>query len=374
MIILFSSGGAQDFEFLNLKYDQVELKTITFNARRLLCNRGCDDIAKILTSTNFQIWDCTNSFSDEFSILYAEVPLDKYESFRVGKVGRKEDFALIVGVFQELGTFIRFIVCELELEKTPDAVELPKLLTSGEILKLVNEYLGVHGGYLGDFTYRTHLEFYPQFCEVEADPNDYEGTTRERFIKILQNNNNETQAKIIRGVLKKYPIGSEPQRTQQIFDHFNSLANKLRGVTAIPSPDLVTASEVLRRALADTEILIQQRGAVSAVDRIHTALHGYLIAVCDKSGIDHETNPSLTRLFRLLRDKHPALAQVGTGSEEIGRVLQACAAIMDALNPLRNKLSVAHPNEQLLGDEEAMLVVNITRTLLHYFDAKFASY
>lgn len=373
MIILFHSGGAQDFELLNLKYNQAELKTITFNARRLLRSRGREDTANTLTSADFQIWDCTNSFSDEFSILYAEVPLDVYESFRIGRVGKKEDFALIAGVFQELGTSIRFISCELKLEITPDAVALPKLAL-GEILKLVNEYLGVHGGYLGDFTYRTHLEFYPQFCDVEADPNDYEGTTRERFIKILQDNNNETQAKIIRGVLKKYPVGSEPQRTQQLFDHFNSLANKLRGVTVIPNPDLVTASEVLRRALADVETLIQQRGAVSAVDRIHTALHGYLIVVCDKSGIDHETNPSLTRLFRSLRDEHPALAQVGTGSEEIGRVLQACAAIIDALNPLRNKLSVAHPNEQLLGDEEAMLVVNITRTLLHYFDAKFASY
>jgi hypothetical protein len=373
LIILFRSGGAQDFELLNLKHNQAELKTITFNARRLLRSRGREDTANTLTSADFQIWDCTNSFSDEFSILYAEVPLDIYESFRIGRVGKKEDFALIAEVFQELGTSIRFIACELKLEITPDAVGLTKL-ASGEILKLVNEYIGVHGGYLGDFTYRTHLEFYPQFCDVEADPNDYEGTTRERFIKILQDNNNETQAKIIRGVLKKYPVGSEPQRTQQLFDHFNSLANKLRGVTVIPNPDLVTASEVLRRALADAEILIQQSGAVSAVDRIHTALHGYLIVVCDKSGIDHETNPSLTRLFRSLREEHPALAQVGTGSEEIGRVLQACAAIMDALNPLRNKLSVAHPNEQLLGDEEAMLVVNITRTLLHYFDAKFASY
>lgn len=252
-------------------------------------------------------------------------------------------------------------------------LELPKL-TSGEILKLVNEYIGVHGGYLGDFTYRTHQEFYPQFCDVEANPNDYEGTTRERFIKILQNSNNEAQVKIIHGVLKKYTVGSESQRTQQLFDHFNSLANRLKGVAAVPNPDLVTASVVLRRVLADAETLIQQSGAVSAVDRIHTALHGYLIAVCDKSKIEYEKNPSLTRLFRLLRDEHPALAQVGTGSEEIGRILQACATIMDALNPLRNKLSVAHPNEQLLGDEEAMLVVNITRTLLHYFDAKFTSY
>lgn len=373
MIILYQSGGAWDFELLSLKYDQAELKTMTFNAQRLLRRRGHEDAAKILTSTKFEIWDCTNSFSDEFSILYAEVPLDVYESFRIGRVGKKEDFALIAGVFQELGTFIRFIACELKLERTPDAVELPKLAL-GDILKLVNEYIGVHGGCLGDFTYRTHREFYPQFCNIEVDTNDYDGTIRERFIKVLQGSNNETQAEIIRGVPKKYPVGSEPQRTQQLSDYFNSLANRLRGETAIPNPDLVTASEVLRLALADAETLIQQSGAVSAVDRIHTALHGYLIAVCNKSGIDYEANASLTRLFRSLREEHPALAQVATGSEEIGRVLQACAAIMDALNPLRNRLSVAHPNEKLLGNEEAMLVVNITRTLLYYLDAKFASH
>ena len=59
------------------------------------------------------------------------------------------------------------------------------MLSIGDILKLVNEYIGVHGGYLGDFTYRTHREFYPQFCDVEVDPDQYEGTTRERFIKVL---------------------------------------------------------------------------------------------------------------------------------------------------------------------------------------------
>lgn len=372
MKILYYSGGAWDFELLGLKYDQAKLKTLIFNAQRLLRHRGHEDAARILTSTNFEIWDCTNSFSDEFSILYAEVPLDVYESFCVGQAGRKEDFVLIAEVFQELGTFIRFIACEMKLEKTPSAMELLKL-TLGDILKLVNEYIGVNGGYLGDFTYRTHREFYPQFCNIEIDTSDYSGTTRERFIKILQGSNSETQAKIIRGVIKKYPVASEPQRTQQLFDYFNSLASRLGGETAIPTPDLAAAGEVLKRALGDAETLIQQSGAVSAVDRIHTALHGYLIAICNKSGIGYEANASLTRLFRSLREQHPVLAQAGAGSEEISRILQACATIMDALNPLRNRLSVAHPNEQLLGNEEAMLVVNITRTLLRYLDAKFGS-
>jgi hypothetical protein len=45
---------------------------------------------------------------------------------------------------------------------------------------------------------------------------------------------------------------------------------------------------------------------------------------------------------------------------------------MDALNFLRNKASIAHPNADLLGDEEAMLAVNAARTTLHYLDAKLS--
>ncbi len=81
----------------------------------------------------------------------------------------------------------------------------------------------------------------------------------------------------------------------------------------------------------------------------------------------------MTHLFKLLREQHPALSGIGPGSEQIDKVLIACAVIIDALNPLRNRTSVAHPNEQLLENEEAMLVVNVARTLLHYLDAKFAS-
>ena len=33
-------------------------------------------------------------------------------------------------------------------------------LTQGQIHRLVNKYIGVNGGYLGDFSYRNHAEFY----------------------------------------------------------------------------------------------------------------------------------------------------------------------------------------------------------------------
>jgi hypothetical protein len=43
---------------------------------------------------------------------------------------------------------------------------------------------------------------------------------------------------------------------------------------------------------------------------------------------------------------------------------------MDALNPIRNNASIAHPNQDLLEKEEALLVINVARTLLHYLDSK----
>jgi hypothetical protein len=210
LITIYSSSGAQDFELLSISYSQAELKTLIFNAERLLRHRGFPDAAKALASTDFQVWEATNSFSDDFSALFAEVPLDRYESFRAGKQGGAADYASVAEVFRELGTYIRFVACELKLEKAPGASALSKL-TPSEILKLVNEYIGVSGGYLGEFSYKTHRDFYPQFCNLDISPDEYQGTTRERFIHILQSCAGETQAKILRGILAKYPVGETPR-------------------------------------------------------------------------------------------------------------------------------------------------------------------
>jgi len=58
-------------------------------------------------------------------------------------------------------------------------------MSKSEILKVVNLYIGVSGGYLGDFSYRTHAKFYPDYCDLDINPHEYGGTTRAQFISIL---------------------------------------------------------------------------------------------------------------------------------------------------------------------------------------------
>lgn len=62
----------------------------------------------------------------------------------------------------------------------------------------------------------------------------------------------------------------------------------------------------------------------------------------------------------------------GPRSADIERILNACGTIADALNPVRNRASVAHPNEMLLPSEEAALVINAARSVLSYLSAKLS--
>ena len=247
-------------------------------------------------------------------------------------------------------------------------------LTNSEIMKIVTRYVGISGGYLGDFSYRTHADFYPEYCGEDIDPYKYEGTTRERFITILSGSSPQVQAKIVRGISERFPLDMQNRpntRTKQLHDELLEISKRLEASSPVLIPDLRINSAIVERAIGDAEALIQSSDAVSGVDRIHTALHGYLHAVCDAENITHAKDDSMNKLFKLLRQYHPALQNLGTRPQDIERILQSSANIMDVLNPIRNNASVAHPNEDLLNKEEAMLVINVTRSLLHYLDSKF---
>lgn len=246
-------------------------------------------------------------------------------------------------------------------------------LTNGQIHQLVNKYIGVNGGYLGDFTYRTHREFYLEM-DLEINPDSFDGTTRERFIQILQQSHPSTQARILEGILRKYPVGSSQLRTQTMHDEIASWVPKLRAGGGVLNPSLTTPSEVVERALRDAEHLIANNGAVSGIDRLHTALHGYVKQACAEAGIlPAEKDPNLTRLFKQIRENHPKLQTKGTRHDDIATLQNALTAIVSVLDPIRNRASVAHPNDALLSAPEAHLVINCVRTLLHYLEAKLGA-
>ncbi|WP_082814760.1 abortive infection family protein [Collimonas fungivorans] len=140
---------------------------------------------------------------------------------------------------------------------------------------------------------------------------------------------------------------------------------------AVESPDLSILSSTVERALEDADKLIASgQGATSALDRVHTALHGYLNVLCREAGIAVDPGEKMTSVFKKFREQHPKLLYDGPRSNEVGMVFKGAATIIEAVNTLRNNASVAHPNEEVMPQAEAMFLINLIRSLLHFIEMK----
>lgn len=252
-------------------------------------------------------------------------------------------------------------------------------LTDKEIFQLVYDYIGVEEGHLNHFTYRFHDEFYGRYCGLTVDVpglRKKHGTTRETFLAIIREASPEDQARIAEGVLEYLPvekIGSPDGGRKAARSALLGAVARIRG-QGVATGNLSEASESVKRALLDAAVLIERNGNVSGIDRVHTALHGYLRTLCAIQGVAVPDDADAVKLFRLLRDGVPALKPAGPRQADITKIQNAFATVLDALRPIRNQASLAHPNEDLLNVEEASLAIDASRTLLNYLDRKLSKH
>jgi hypothetical protein len=139
----------------------------------------------------------------------------------------------------------------------------------------------------------------------------------------------------------------------------------------VPAPDLKTISQTVELALEDAERMLRDGRASNALDRVHTVLHGYLVNVCADAGLVAAGElPTMTAAFKKLREEHPSFAYAGPREGEIGLALRASAQFIESFNTLRNNASVAHPYNTVVPEPEAMYLINMARSLLHYIEMK----
>jgi hypothetical protein len=250
-------------------------------------------------------------------------------------------------------------------------------LTDGEITRVVNRYIGVSHGYLGlpesnRFTYSSHADFYAEYCEIDVDLSQHQGTTREKFMKVLNSLPPRDQAKVLRGVIERFPLGEGPSTRSSAHAELLRMIERLELAPLVAHPTPQATGEVVLRAIRDAEVLIATSGPTSAVDRVHTAIHGHLQVLCERVGVAYGADDSMVALLKKLRAANLNLQDLGPRAQDVERVLNACGSILDALLPFRNRASVAHPNRELLGEAEARLAINAGWTVLDYLDAKLS--
>lgn len=247
-----------------------------------------------------------------------------------------------------------------------------------DINKLVEDYIGTNGGYLNHFSYSKHDRFYHVYCDVDVDVSEYRQrghTTRTAFIEILKDSPPRQQAKIIRGTFEMLPppdeeYDEESGRKLKIHKELMAVASRLEADGQVETPILENTSEVVYEALKDAETLLLQSGSRNAVDRAHTALHGYLKKLCIDRSEPLPNDCALTFVFKTLREKFPEFQAAINHDAEAKKMFGSLAGAIDALNTIRNRGSLAHPNELLISAPEAMLYINLSRAIISYIESK----
>lgn len=176
------------------------------------------------------------------------------------------------------------------------------------------------------------------------------------------------QSKILRGVLEKYPLEYFEDRFEEGFLNKTEIENKRRlytkikgwisqlegnGLIKVDELDYELVEEVLKQA----EILINNHSAASAVDRVHTALHGYLKKICDEAGIVFEKDrPTIQEIFSKLKNEHPCFKV--DNDPNFNAIINSISKLLHKLNDIRNNRSFSHLNENILGEPEALFIIN----------------
>lgn len=146
--------------------------------------------------------------------------------------------------------------------------------------------------------------------------------------------------------------------------------------SAVPPPAIENTSAVVKLALENVASHLRDGTPVSGVDRIHTALHGHLRMLCRNAGLvaEDENEVTILSLWRKLEAAHPAFQGDIAHKDHTAKFLRGMATAFDALNPVRNSGSIAHPNDLLLGEPEARLMIDFGYSFLNYLDRRISVY
>lgn len=202
------------------------------------------------------------------------------------------------------------------------------------------------------------------YVEGETQLEEF-GLTRARYREA-------TEILTEKGLLKRVGLGThqldragvEASEDSEILD---ARLPVLRDAPVVAEPAVASSLPHVGAALKEANAAIEAGRPGAAIDRLHTALHARVRELCADHQVPLDEKASLPQAYSAL-----CKAQRG-GQEprdEIERILRTLTSVLDSLSTLRNHASLAHPTV-LLGNDDALLAINATRTVAAYIEAKF---
>lgn len=171
----------------------------------------------------------------------------------------------------------------------------------------------------------------------------------------------------------KFKFAKYKERRDFIWGEFRPLFDKLEGVGAAPSDELVTGalktfdsahvheawSKALERRTTDPE---------GAITMARTLLESVCKHILEEAGVVADESPDLTKLYRQTAEQLK-LAPSQHTEQVFKQILGGCTSVVEGLGALRNRLSDAHGKAKAgarPAPRHAELAVNLSGALASY--------
>lgn len=133
--------------------------------------------------------------------------------------------------------------------------------------------------------------------------------------------------------------------------------------------DELDKSKTLSKTIEDAEEFIRKGKYLSAIDRVHTTLHGYLRWRLDSMSIDYSESDTLMQLYSKLHNNLNITPESSDINEIIKTTIRSASAVINSINTARNKHSLSHPNTDIIGDKEAKLLIGLSKFIFDYIES-----
>lgn len=143
--------------------------------------------------------------------------------------------------------------------------------------------------------------------------------------------------------------------------------NSLQGST-IDFSRITQRTQTISFAINDAETLMRGGRVSSAVDRIHTAFHGYLRQLLDTHQLTYDEGETLSQLYSKLHTFYGSSIQPPDVADLVRTALRSASGVVSSINDIRNRHTIAHPNADLIQAREAMLIIGLVKTVVDYLE------
>jgi hypothetical protein len=129
----------------------------------------------------------------------------------------------------------------------------------------------------------------------------------------------------------------------------------------------ISLTDAISKAIEDAEMFMSDGKYDSAFDRVHTAFHGYLRKKLDDLGESYEESDTLNQLYNKLH----TYVSTNIATDQSGLIrttLRSASGVINSINELRNRHSLAHPNDSIISVREAKLCVKLVKELSDYIE------